>query len=404
MSRRLVVFLGGFDPRGARHYHRLFREECTRQAALSGHAVAVEPRMRTPDGHARWTLRRAPHRVGAVAAAEQRGVETCVEFFDWTDLVRQHWPRSTLAVLRQSFITYGLALRSWRWLRPLREAAPYTLLTFAYPLLFTLLWVLLAGSGAAAAVWGAQALGWAAAGRALVAAAVFAALLVAGWWLERQLHVSWLLRIFNFAAQEHGTFELLEPRLDALARRLDEELQAGRWDEVLLVGFSVGSVLGVRLADKLAAREAVRSGGQERVSLVTLGNCIPLFALMPHAAALRAALARLARAPGLYWADVSSPSDSVSVSFALCDVVGLSLREDAAAWQAATAPCNPRAMCSPRFHKLFRPRSYALIRRNKMRMHMQYLMAGELPGPYDYFEMVAGARTLRQYLQDQLIR
>ena len=53
-------------------------------------------------------------------------------------------------------------------------------------------------------------------------------------------------------------------------------------------------------------------------------------------------------------------------------------------------------MCSPRFHTQFAAATYNKLKRNKRRIHMQYLMAGELPSDYDYFAITAGAVTLDQ--------
>jgi hypothetical protein len=55
-------------------------------------------------------------------------------------------------------------------------------------------------------------------------------------------------------------------------------------------------------------------------------------------------------------------------------------------------------MLSPRFHLMFDPAVYAQMVRNKRRMHMQYLMAGERPVLYDYFALTAGPLTLAQRL------
>jgi len=154
------------------------------------------------------------------------------------------------------------------------------------------------------------------------------------------------------------------------------------------------------------------------VNLVTLGNCIPLFGLFPGARNLRRTLRELALDKSVYWADISSPSDSVC--FGMCDVVGLSLREDGLrtasqaseslshlgrqAQKARQWGINPQAVCSPRFHKLFHPTSYRWLRRNKMRMHFQYLMAGEIAGAYDYFELLSSPGLMRDYIQKKLVR
>jgi hypothetical protein len=47
-----------------------------------------------------------------------------------------------------------------------------------------------------------------------------------------------------------------------------------------------------------------------------------------------------------------------------------------------------------RFFHLFHPKAYSLIKRNKLRIHFQYLMATELIGNYDYFTMTAGSLSL----------
>ena len=53
-------------------------------------------------------------------------------------------------------------------------------------------------------------------------------------------------------------------------------------------------------------------------------------------------------------------------------------------------------LLSARFNKQFRPETYAMIRRNFLRTHFQYLMAAELPDDYDYFLITAGDTRLAQ--------
>ena len=37
--KRKVFYLGGFDPRGVRFYHQLYRDQAARYTALTGEAV-----------------------------------------------------------------------------------------------------------------------------------------------------------------------------------------------------------------------------------------------------------------------------------------------------------------------------------------------------------------------------
>ncbi len=133
------------------------------------------------------------------------------------------------------------------------------------------------------------------------------------------------------------------------------------------------------------AQQAARTENLRKFAVVTLGQCIPLLGLIPQAHAFRAELARLGSGRGddgrVSWTDYSSPTDWGS--FALVDPIALCLG-------GASGVAHPPRMASPRFHTLFEPARYMQLRRDKRRMHLQYLMAGELPSGYDYFSITAG--------------
>lgn len=399
-GRRLVVFVGGFDPRGARHYHQLMRREAVKQSAVSEQDYSVGSR--SP-----WS---PAHKAGLPHAAWEVSTGTDAKsdyvFMEWSDIVRAHWPQRTWQVIGAALKTYALVLRELACLKPLHQATPYTLWTLAYPLAYMLLCVLLSCLG----LWGGLMMlpgVWG------VAAGVLAAglILVLGYKLDRLLHVSWLLRILNFARQaSEQSLEELEQRMDATAQVLAEQMQQTDCREVVVVGFSVGSAVAVGLVHALRQKLLQRAQGipaqgipvqtMQDVHLLTLGNCIPLFTLMPGAQTLRSQLFALAQDKQLHWVDISSPSDSVS--FGMCDLLALSL-PDVHGGQPADC-VNPRLMCTPRFHKLFRPATYRWLRRNKMRMHFQYLMASELPGAYDYFALLTCRDSLMDFIFKRLVR
>lgn len=378
---RHVFFLSGFDPKGASWYHRLYAEHARRQGAVTGTHYQVGPRVRLPGGDSRW-------RVEALAGAER--VETCFDFLRWDDIVRAHWPRSSWQVLAGSLRGYAAALASPAALRKVRSASPRTLVALAFPALFWLLAVILAAlcGWAAGTLLGAVAADAPAVLRWILAAAAAAAV---GWgafrW-ERSLNTSWLLRIYQFAADwRSGRVPEVRERTERAADRVLGALREGAADEVLLVGFSVGSLLAVTTAARLQERATAEGVSLERLSLMTLGHCVPLLGLMPGADAFRGDLAALGRAPRVEWTDFSSPTDWGS--FALVDPLALSL--------GATDPQRPHAprMASPRFHTMFPPQAYARLVRDKRRIHLQYLMAGERPSLYDYFAITAGPLRLR---------
>jgi hypothetical protein len=122
-------------------------------------------------------------------------------FFDWHDQVRLHWPQSQAEVFRQALGTYVSVWNLRQWLKPVREQARFTLWALMYPLFYVLL-VLLAGIGMGACLvklWDGLPAGAFALMLAVVAAVGWGGLV-----LDRYLHISWLLRILNFAHASSG--------------------------------------------------------------------------------------------------------------------------------------------------------------------------------------------------------
>lgn len=376
VTRRHVFFLSGFDPKGASYYHGLYAGQAALQGRVTGVRYTVGPRTRLANGNAQWQV---------ASEADGRRVDTCFEYVRWDDIVRAHWPRSAWQVLAGSLRGYAGALASPAALRKVKAASPRTLVALAYPALFWLLALLLAlALGALLARFVGMVVG-ASAGAAVLWGAL-------RW--ERRLNTSWLLRIYQFAADwRSGRTPDLEQRMDTAADAIVRKLAEPQVDEVLLVGFSVGSLLAASIAARVQQRAAAQGLPLDHLALLTLGHCIPLLGLMAGADAFRAELARLGRPPRVRWADFSSPTDWGS--FALVDPLAIALGP-----AGAERPFAPR-MASPRFHTMFAPEVYAALARDKRRIHLQYLMAGERATPYDYFAITAGPLRLAERLEFQ---
>jgi pimeloyl-ACP methyl ester carboxylesterase len=228
-------------------------------------------------------------------------------------------------------------------------------------------------------------------GIAWIAAGLVASTAVALRW-ERRLNTTLLLRIYGFVeGWAAGRIAGIDARVDQLTTDIAARLADPEIDEVLLVGFSVGSLLAASAAARLQAR-AGRDGALDRFALVTLGNCIPLLGMMPAAGRFRSELAQLRQPPPVRWIDFSSVTDWVS--FAAVDPLDLCLGP-----ATASTPYAP-LLASPRFHTMFDRDEYAAIVKDKRRMHLQYLMAGRKPAAYDYFAITAGPRRLADRVPD----
>lgn len=379
VRRRHVLFFGGFDPKGASWYHALYARHAGLQSAVNGLDIRVAPRRREDSTRQCWDV-------------EARGQDgsTChstLEVIGWDAIVRAHWPRNATGVLLQSLRAYaGMIRHGPGELLKVGRIAPRTLFALAYPLLFFV--------GGSAFVFAAAALlGWilALAAGQWVGLAAAAVAFIAGIHtllrLERRLDTSLLARIFAFVGRYAVEgIPALDAVLDRAVLRIRELLDAREYDEVLVVGYSVGSILATRAVGRALAGVDSQPGAAPALGLLTLGNCIPLLGLYPHAARYREELARIGASDRLVWIDVSSPTDWGS--FPLLDPLAVCEVDIPRRGRGYPVPT------SPRFHTLFAEESYRAMIGNKHTMHTLYLMSTEKPGRYDWFAITAGCQPL----------
>ncbi len=371
VRNRRVFYVPGYDPFPPRRYRELYRREAAVQASLSGHEIALAPsRPGDPYG---WEIS---------ARIEGAAVESRFEVLVWDDLVRASMRGGVLA-------TYVRLMRT-AWIYAASGALPRLMqlrkgpvLAAAWPVAVLLLQAALALGAALLAIRLIA---------PLVPAPVHYAGAVAAWpvlvlfeRLDRHLYAHYLLNDFAFSAQHRGAYPAaLEERLAGFRTRVTQAL-ASEVDEVLIVGHSSGAHLAVSLlADTM---RAAHSRGPA-LSLLTLGQAIPMASFLPDAHRLRADLALLAARDDIAWVDVSAPGDGCC--FALCDPVAVS----------GVAPPAKRwpLVISAAFSRTLTPETWRRLRWRFFRLHFQYLCAfdasGLTPQDYDYFRITAGPQTL----------
>ncbi|MFD2502171.1 hypothetical protein ACFSTI_29520 [Rhizorhabdus histidinilytica] len=155
--KRKIFYLSGFDPRGARFYHQLYAEQAALFGANAGREIAVGKRRREPPHSVAWTV-------------EDKSGDTVSDhvFLGWDDVVRAHWVKNPLALLRRSVVAYWNFTRLLDW--PIVRTFPFGVrFAFYYPgvstillpvlfgLLLALPLILLLGS-----TWGSPPRGWSA--------------------------------------------------------------------------------------------------------------------------------------------------------------------------------------------------------------------------------------------------
>ncbi len=388
VRRRHVFFVAGFDRKSPRYYHALYRSQARRQAAVSGAKLEVSAERSRPTGNSTaWT---------ATTHTSDGSVRNIYELLEWHDIVARHWAKSAWKVLVDGAATVGFGLRDgavqrmYRLFRPPVYAALFPLLVLATGAVVAAA----AGLGLASAIHAATAMSVPAS--AAIGALLAALLFGVGCTLVQRIQITWLLRLVRFAHQQTtDAVPDLDRRLDEFAKRITAVASAegeDSPDEILVVGHSVGANLAVSMlakvfalqgADDALAQDNVRRA--PAIALLSLGHCMPLLSSLSGAVGFRRDLQRVAASP-VDWLDITAPIDWAA--FPQVDPV------TAAGLQPAATGWHPRLL-SPRFHLLFSNAGYARLKRNRFRVHMQYLMASEYPGRYDYFAITTGPQTLR---------
>ena len=388
IRRRRVHYVSGFDPRGAGHYHRLFREQGARPQP-GGALVNTGTRQRSdtdPHTH-RWPVQWTATPAGEDPAAP--AVFTEQVFMGWDDIIRAHWSRQPLGLLREMVMVYR-AMLCEIGLGRLHRTHPTALLTGVLPAAGMLL-ALLAGVGMAWAIASAAEslpTGWRLVLAILSGLAAARGMLA----LADRLGLFWLTRIYGFVRHMgRGTATGLTGRTRAWTEAIITQQQIDPVDEVVLAGHSVGTLLLVDVVDALLQDprwQTLQAG--RRTAVLTMGQCYPALALLPQAAAFRAALARLVAHPQLAWLDVTARIDP------LCFHRTHPL--------ASTGTAVPTTSAMPvrlaaRFFQMYAPGRWAAIRRDKVRAHFLYLMTPDRAGNFNLYTLLYGPQPFETHLE-----
>ena len=399
VSRRRVFYIPGFDPNPARRYRELYRTESKKQAEISGYRIGQKP----DKNGSGWQVR---------AEIDGKKVHTKVDVLVWSDLVQTSMKAGILGTYAALFKTSWIYL-STGTLRRLSWLAKGPVVAALYPVIMLLLQLLIAVVGAtfaarlitAICTFGAgfltdllgfagatETLGWAVVSAAIFWGVFFPALVLGLRWfksIDHRTYAHYLMQDYAYTAKKRGAYPPeIDARLVEFRHRIESALR-DNVDEVLVIGHSSGAHLAVSvIADIVRANRNQKIGPD--LSLLTLGQVIPMVSFLPSASRLRMDLNLLSTADEITWLDVSAPGDGCS--FALTDPVSVS----------GVAPRSGQKwpiVISAAFSNTLSEETRKKLRYRYFRLHFQYLCAFDWPGDYDYFKVTAGPLTLGQRFQ-----
>jgi len=375
IAKRIVFYISGYDPRGSRYYHQLYKQESGKQCRVNDSQINVGRRLNENKYVDKWHI---DFRNG-------RGdTKTDYYFLKWDDVVRDSWIKRPLSLFVPAVKSYWHAFSSWN-IKQVFKRSKGVFTTFLYPVLAIILVVaasfyissfafpfLLEYSGQFFAFAGT--------------AVIFGIISVYGLKLAAHINIYWLLRMYIFFSKytKNGNNLFLE-RIDIFADFIAAKMQAEEADEYLVVGHSVGTMVSASVLAKILQNNPKLDISKLR--LLTLGHCIPILSYLADAKFFHNDLVTLSQSP-ISWMDFGAPGDGIC--FAMTDpFLNVCVNEKATV-----------ILLSPRFHKMFGVWKYRRIRLNKFLIHFQYLMAGDKLADYDYFQITAGNIGLIERFKD----
>ena len=370
VSKRHVFYLSGFDPRGASFYHRLYQEESRKQADLLGAEIKVGKRTHSQAYRNDWTVDAVWRNLQDV----EQSVHTDYCFLIWDDIVRQHWERSLPKLIIKSIPSYIGYIRSGAF-KTISQDYRGPFFSALYPVIFLIILLMISvvlgvNSSNLSSTAVNTTLSF------LVGFSMFIASFAAGLIMANKLGVFWLLRTYLFV-YELGLHDssIISSRVHHFVEVIKAKQKHEPADEILIIGHSVGSIVAVHLMALMVNKYPYLSS---KVKLVTLGQCVPLQSGMKQAKLLNTHLSLLKNQLAVHWSDFVARADSLAF------VKTRPLETDS----------NFHAVKIIRFFNAFHPKTYKIIKKNKLKLHFQYLMASEIIGDYDYFKLTAGVLPL----------
>jgi len=361
IKTRLVFHVGGYEPMPPAEVHARFVREL-RRFERTWSATALVSEMTLETDQAAWEV---------ITAGPNWRVETRCHLVRWDDLMaelarRSVWQRIPLGLLAFADFVAGGAI--WGYARTNSRYALFAI----YPFLLSVAFAAAASFGGA---FIARASGSVPAGIAAGLGAFFALLQGPGYWLYLPLAFDgW---IFSRGYIRQGV-PILDRRLDLIAREIVAAARAGQVDEILIFGHSLGTVLAVDLVNRALKLDPDLGLTGTRVALVTAGSSILKIGLHRGAVRFKAALARVASAPGVFWAEYQSHIDPLNF-----------YNTDPVAETGLKATGRP-VVRIVWIRNMLDPLTYRRIRRNIYRVHCQFVSGNERRAAYDYFMLLCG--------------
>ena len=380
VQHRHIIYVQGYDPRGLAQYYRMFRTELRKFGRLYQFAATISRPQSAPDGEtASWTIE---------TKASDWQTRTSYDFLRWEDLIQRDLAAPIWGTVFHAMWIYwrlvfgGTIARFWR--------AHWRFATFiSYPHFLLFIEALFSLGIAFAFGKGLETLGIPGMFSIAASAALFVAFL--GSMLKYTENLTYLLYLLSdtiwtweFSRRQRPEWD---ERIDRFAQHLAKVARTSNAEEIVVVGHSSGSFLGVEILARALKLDPALGRHGPRIVLLTIGGNFPIVGFHAESQDFRDHLRSLAIEPSIDWIDCQSRKDVMNF-FPFDPIAGHGI-------DVGGSRRNP-TIVPVRFREIIKPEHYNLFRWKFFRVHFQFVMANERPHAYDFFMIVCGPIPLSE--------
>lgn len=377
LFNKRIYYISGFDPRGARFYHQLFRDESKKSEQTSGATISTGKRKVLDQHITQWqvdsTWDGVPYKVD-------------YRFMAWDDVIKHYWISNIWMLILKSIPMYFNHLKI-RLFPKFKKAGRGPYICIIYPLVFVSLTTLataLIGFFLFVFAFKLSEITFLSIAISALGMYLFVKSAIR---MGEKWNVWWILRTYFFLSLWiQRPLPELESKLKAFAERIVQDQKESAVDEVVIVGHCFGSMLAVQVMANILSLN--HDELKNKLNVMTLGQCIPYLSYAPAASHFREKLEAFANNKHYPWFDMGARADPLcfqQVNPAIAE--GVNLSSDKVPYQFVVKP-----------YEMFSDGKYKELKRNKMRIHFQYLMAADIKTDFDYFEIVTGpSASIQKY-------
>jgi hypothetical protein len=378
ITRRLVLFVHGFDPRGVKLPYSNFLKEFEKHKQLTGAEGSVSP-LEPPPADKPWLKR---WRVNLTEPGSGP-VETVFDFLEWQDLIPRRKPFRAVRMSLAGIATFFAMLRRGIHFKMARYAKSHGGLgIFPFGMLLLYLWIM------ATLVWAGYTLAQPYGIVAAVLGTAAGAILAAGFYrltvrADGILFVWFAIALWNFQ-WHHGARgnPAVEARVAAFADHALERLKDRSFDEAVVVAVSTAGYYTIEMLGRMLERDPRLCG--RKVAFLTLGGQPSVTSWFGPRASFVKAISAVLKSRAVEWIAYTIRGDIMTVpQYDPIRDVGL----------------DPKAIGRSKIvhHRIYikhmlSPESMQALRWKFLWLHLHYLMASETGEEHDFFALTCTCR------------